>query len=41
MKNEKAVISCEFTLRNEVKTLWYSFDKEYERYIVTESLDAF
>lgn len=41
LKDNKAVVSCDFTVKNEVKTLWYSFDKEYEKYIVTESLDAF
>lgn len=40
-KDDKSILSCEFTVKNEKKTLWFSYDTTYEEYLITESSDGF
>lgn len=41
IKNHEVVVKAVFDLNNKREELWFSFHKDYEKYIVTENADAF
>lgn len=40
-KDNEIIVQAKYESKNESNVLWYSFDKDYEEYIVTENADAF
>ncbi|UJH91039.1 hypothetical protein LZ575_20620 [Antarcticibacterium sp. 1MA-6-2] len=41
LQNDLAELSVKFTLENKEQKLWYTVPGKYEKYLVTENLDAF
>lgn len=41
IEDNKVIIKAAFESKTQNDTLWFSFDKKYEKYLVTENADAF
>ena len=39
--DDKVFLNCDVIINNEIKTFWFKYDKKFEKYLVTESNEAF